>query len=142
VTSKRWTSALVVDAATSLRLSRVRQKDTSAERLVRSLLHRMGFRFRIGGKGLPGRPDVANVSRGWAVLVHGCYWHSHAGCRRATVPKRNRAFWRAKFEANQARDRRVLRDLRAIGIRPVVVWECEIEERPRVVAGRLRAALT
>jgi DNA mismatch endonuclease, patch repair protein len=132
---------LVTDAETSLRLSRVRQRDTSVERLVRSMLHRLGLRFRVGGRGLPGRPDVANVSRGWAVLVHGCYWHSHRGCRRATVPKRNRGFWEAKFEANRARDRRVLRDLRAMGIRPVVVWECDVEERPEAVARRLREAL-
>lgn len=108
---------------------------------MRRLLHRLGFRFRVGGRGLPGRPDVANVSRGWAVLVHGCYWHHHARCRRATVPARNRAFWLAKFEANRARDRRVLRQLRAMGIKPVVVWECEVEERPEAVARRLLAAL-
>lgn len=133
--------SLVLDLATSLRLSRQRQRDTGTEVLVRRLLHRLGFRFRVGGRGLPGRPDVANVSRGWAVLVHGCYWHHHAGCRRATVPTRNRAFWRAKFEANRARDRRVLRELRALGIRPVVVWECEIEDRPAAVARRLLSSL-
>jgi DNA mismatch endonuclease, patch repair protein len=132
---------LDVDPATSLRLSRVRQRDTSAEMLVRSMLHRLGLRFRVGGRGLPGRPDVANVSRAWAVLVHGCYWHAHAGCRRATVPKRNRAFWAAKFAANRSRDRRVLRQLRAMGIRPVVVWECEVEERPDAVKKRLKAIL-
>lgn len=108
---------------------------------MRSLLHRLGFRFRVGGKRLPGRPDVSNVSRRWAVLVHGCYWHGHVGCRRATIPKRNREFWAAKFAANRARDRRVLRELRARGIRPVVVWECEIEERPAAVARRLRGNL-
>jgi DNA mismatch endonuclease (patch repair protein) len=141
MTLRRSGLPLVVDPATSLRLSRVRQKGTSAELLVRSLLHRLGFRFRVGGRGLPGRPDVANVSRGWAVLVHGCYWHAHEGCRRATVPKRNRAFWEAKFAANSARDRRVLEALRAMGIRPVVVWECEVEERPAAVARRLRRVL-
>ena len=138
---KRAHPSLVLDAATSRRLSRVRQKDTAAELLVRSLLHRLGYRFRVGGAGLPGRPDVTNISRGWVVLVHGCYWHAHPGCPRATVPKRNRAFWRAKFSANQARDRRVARELRAMGLRVVVVWECDIQGRPQVVARRLRDML-
>lgn len=132
---------LVLDPDTSRRLSKIRQRNTSAEILVRQLLHRLGFRFRVGGRGLPGSPDVTNRSRRWAVFVHGCYWHAHAGCRRATVPKRNRDFWLAKFAANRARDRRALTALRRAGWVALVVWECEIEEKPADVTARLRSAL-
>lgn len=131
-----------VDAATSKRLSRVRQKNTTPELLVRRLLHHLGIRFRVGGRGLPGRPDITNRTGGWAVLVHGCFWHRHPGCGRATAPKRNATFWMAKFKANQARDARVVRELRALGLVPVVVWECEVENRPATVARRLQAAVS
>lgn len=116
---------LVVDAVTSARLGRIRQSDTSAEQIVRRLLYAHGFRFRVRNRDLPGSPDVANRRAQWVVFVHGCFWHSHTGCVRATVPKRNREFWVAKFEANKARDRRAITALRRLGYTVVVVWECE-----------------
>lgn len=119
---------LVVDAATSMRLGRIRQRDTRAELRVRSVLHRLGWRFRINNRDLPGSPDIANRSRRWAVLVHGCFWHAHPRCARATLPKRNRAFWREKFESNRARDKRVLKTLRQMGYRVVVIWECSVRD--------------
>jgi DNA mismatch endonuclease, patch repair protein len=132
---------LIRDPDTSARLGRVRQKDTSAECAVRSLLHRLGFRFRLGGHGLPGSPDIANQRRKWAVLVHGCFWHAHRACRRASTPKRNRDFWTRKFAANRARDQRVVRELRRAGFRVAIVWECEIVEKPKMVARRLSRLL-
>jgi DNA mismatch endonuclease, patch repair protein len=117
---------LDVDQATSIRLSRVRQRDTDAELLTRSIAHSVGLRYRTRNRDLPGSPDLANRKGRWAVFVHGCYWHAHRGCSRATLPKRNRAFWEAKFAANRARDARALADLARRGYRTVVVWECEL----------------
>ncbi len=118
-------------------MARVRQKDTSAEQLVRSLLTRLGHSFRKSNRDLPGTPDAANRSRLWAVFVHGCFWHRHAGCSRTTTPKRNRAFWETKFDQNRRRDARALAALRRLGFHTFVVWECEILERPEVVEKRL-----
>lgn len=128
---------LVLDAATSRRLAKIRQKNTSAELLVRQLLHRLGRRFRVGGRGLPGSPDVVNRSKRWAVFVHGCFWHAHPGCPRATIPKRNGEFWAAKFAANKKRDRAAVVALRRLGYTVTTVWECEAELRPRAVAAKL-----
>ena len=141
LTSKSAKPSLVVDAATSARLGRIRQKDTAAEQAVRRMLHRLGLRFRIRNRDLPGAPDVANRSGRWAIFVHGCFWHSHAGCKRATVPRRNREFWLAKFSANRARDARALRELRRLGYRAVVVWECEAEKRADRLVRRLARLL-
>lgn len=127
---------LIVDPETSARLGRIRQQRTRPEILVRRSLHRMGIRFRVGNRDLPGSPDLANRRRRWAIFVHGCFWHHHEGCRRATVPKRNRAFWLEKFAANQARDGRAVAALEAAGFCVLTIWECEAEDE-----GRLRAAL-
>ena len=119
----------IVDKATRSRMmSGIRGRDTRPEKLVRSYLHRAGLRFALHKRGLPGRPDIVLPRYSAVVLVHGCYWHRHAGCRYATTPGTNRAFWRAKFAENVARDRRNLRDLRAMGWRPFVVWECGLTD--------------
>jgi DNA mismatch endonuclease, patch repair protein len=86
----------------------------------------MGHRFRVHNRGLPGSPDIANRSRKWVVFVHGCFWHRHAGCSRATTPRRNRDFWLAKFDANLARDERSVKALRLRGWKVVTIWECEV----------------
>ena len=119
---------LEVDAATSRRLARVRRRDTEPELAVRRALHAAGFRYRVRNQDLPGSPDVANRSRRWAVFVHGCYWHHHPGCSRATVPKRNRDFWLEKFESNRLRDHRKSAELEQLGFRVITVWECETTE--------------
>lgn len=134
--------ALDVDSETSARLGRVRQHGTSAELKVRKILSSLGLRYRIHNRDLPGSPDMANRAHGWAVFVHGCYWHSHTGCRRATVPKRNREFWEAKFAANRLRDARAIRKLRRLGYRVAVVWECEVLEHPGRVERRLPRVLS
>lgn len=127
----------IPDRATSSRLGRVRQRGTAPELAVRRLLHCLGFRFRVRNNDLPGSPDVANRSAGWALFVHGCFWHSHNGCGRATVPKRNRAFWEAKFDANRARDKRAVDALRRLGFRVLTVWECEVNSGADALARRL-----
>lgn len=119
---------LVTDSATSRRMAGVRQSGTKAELLVRVAARKLGLRYRTVNKDLPGSPDLANRSRHWAVFVHGCFWHRHPDCSRATTPKRNREFWVAKFEANLRRDRASLEQLEQLGFGVVVVWECEAED--------------
>lgn len=128
---------LEVDPATSARLGRVRQSGTSAELAVAGMLRELGVRAGKTKKRLPGRPDFVNLSRGWCIFVHGCFWHCHQGCKRATIPLRNRAFWNQKFRANRKRDDRVLREMRALGLRAMVMWECEIEDRPQIALRRI-----
>jgi len=111
--------------ARSRLMSRIRRSDTKPERLVRSMLHRAGYRFRIQLKGVPGRPDVAFPGRRAAILIHGCFWHQHPGCRHATVPSTRPEFWKAKFERNRERDARLLAEAEAMGWRTLVIWECE-----------------
>lgn len=109
-------------------MGRVRQRDTAAELRVRRVVAAMGWRYRTVNRDLPGSPDLANRTRKWAVFVHGCFWHRHKGCPKATVPKANRAFWLAKFSANQARDKHALTELRNMGFSVAIVWECRTHD--------------
>lgn len=122
-------------------MSKIRGKNTGPERMVRSLLHRAGYRFRLHVKDLPGKPDIVLPRHGAVVLVHGCFWHRHKGCRGATTPKTHRKFWAEKFARNVANDQRHLRQLRRLGWRVLVVWECQLKYPDRVLA-RLRRFLT
>ena len=126
-----------VDSATRSRImSVVGQKNTGPETLLRSALHRAGFRYRLHVRSLPGRPDLV-FSRFKAVaFVHGCYWHSH-GCYRSTVPKTRREFWEGKFRANRARDARNIDDLHERGWRVMVVWECALVGKQALTLGRI-----
>lgn len=110
----------------SWNMSRIRGKDTSPERAVRSLLHRLGYRFRLHSQSLPGKPDLVLPKYGAVVLVHGCFWHRHRGCPYAYAPKTRKEFWSRKFTGNVERDRRVARELRRLGWRVLIVWECEL----------------
>lgn len=114
-------------ARRSWNMSRIRGTDTKPEVRVRSLLHRMGFRFRLHDKELPGRPDIVLPRFMTAIFVHGCFWHRHDGCAKAYMPKSRIDFWQKKFEQNVARDRRVKCDLRRLGWHVVTVWECEVD---------------
>jgi len=116
------------DPARSALMSRVRQRGTAAELVVATMLRSLGASYRVNVRKLPGSPDFANRTRKWAVFVHGCFWHQHVGCKRATVPKSNKKFWREKFTANRKRDRRAVLDLRRSGYRVTVVWECETDD--------------
>ena len=109
----------------SWNMSRIRSSDTAPERLVRSVLHRMGYRFRLHREDLPGRPDIVLPRHKTVVLVHGCYWHRHTDCRLAYSPKSNTDFWQAKFRENVNRDLRQSQELTELGWRVITVWECE-----------------
>lgn len=110
---------------TSARMARIRQKGTKIESIVAAALRDLGLHYRKNVRKLPGSPDFANRSRRWAVFVHGCFWHHHAGCHRATIPKSNRGFWIAKFRDNRRRDARCIGRLRREGYRVIVIWECQ-----------------
>ncbi len=107
-------------------MSRIRGGDTKPEWVLRCALHRLGFRFRLRDKRLPGRPDLVLPKYGSVLFVHGCFWHRHRRCRLASMPKTNEAFWEEKFARNVARDRRNRAELKKLGWRVRVVWECEL----------------
>lgn len=122
-------------------MSRVRGGDTKPELIVRSLLHRMGFRFRLRRKDLPGRPDIILPRYKKVVFVHGCFWHQHPGCRKATIPKTRYEWWEAKLNRNSQRDKEVCESLSQIGWDQLVIWECELSQI-NVVTDKLRRFLT
>jgi len=117
---------IVSEQQRSYIMSRVSSKDTRPELLVRSFLHRLGFRFRIHSKKLPGRPDLVLTKHQAVVFVHGCFWHRHRGCAKATMPATRVKFWREKFERNVSRDLANQTKLQDLGWRVIVLWECEI----------------
>ena len=110
----------------SWNMSRIRSRDTKPELLVRSLLHRNGFRFRLHRRDLPGTPDIVLPKYKTVILVHGCFWHQHPGCRRAKRPQTRAEFWRVKLDANITRDAAASAALERAGWRTLVIWECEI----------------
>jgi DNA mismatch endonuclease, patch repair protein len=121
-------------------MSRVRSTNTAPERVVRGLAHRMGHRFRLHRRDLPGSPDLVFVSLRKIVFVHGCFWHQHNCPAGRRMPKTRTAFWRGKLLGNQTRDRRTIARLRRLGWRVLVVWECQVDDT-RSLAVKLRAFL-
>ena len=111
----------------SRNMARVRNKNTGPELLVRSLLHRMGYRFRLHAA-LPGKPDVVLPRYKAVIFVHGCFWHGHKNCRRAALPATRTEFWAEKIAGNAQRDASALRKLEELGYRPLVVWQCELKD--------------
>jgi len=107
-------------------MSRIKGKNSSPELLVRRLLWRAGFRFRLHARELPGRPDIILPRWHVAVFVHGCFWHLHKGCRYSQLPATRPDFWKNKLEANRERDQRKTSALLASGWRVAVVWECAV----------------
>ena len=116
----------------SERMSRIRSTCTIPEMRLRKALHRLGLRYRVNAKELPGKPDIVFPRYKAVVLVHGCFWHHHEGCRIATTPKSNTTFWAEKFARNVQRDRRNKRALRAHGWSVYVVWECKLSSETKV----------
>lgn len=112
----------------SWNMSRIRNGDTQPEMQLRSMLHQAGFRFRLHDRTLPGRPDVVMKKYRTVVMIHGCFWHRHSGCRNSTMPSTRPDFWEAKFAGTVARDKRNHDALIALGWRVITVWECELEE--------------
>ena len=127
-------------AERSERMSRVRSKDTKPEMLVRSLIHKMGYRYRLHARDLPGNPDIVLPSRGKIIFVHGCFWHRHGRCKNTRWPKSKLDFWEPKLEANHRRDKVVRRSLRGMGWKLMVVWECQLANATKL-AIRLRRFL-
>lgn len=116
-------------------MSKVRGKNTRPEERVRSILHRLGFRFRLHRKDLPGTPDIVLPKYGTVIFVHGCFWHRHPGCKKASMPQTNKEFWERKLARNVERDAEVSEKLTRIGWRVLVVWECELKN-PGALAAR------
>lgn len=112
----------------SWNMAQIRGKDTKPELIVRSVLHRLGARFRLHRNDLPGRPDIVLPRRRLVVLVHGCFWHRHRGCKYASNPKSHIEMWTDKFSQNVRRDRQVRRQLQQLGWRVIVVWECQTRQ--------------
>ena len=127
-------------------MSCIRGKDTKPEILVRKGLHARGFRFRLQDRKLPGRPDIVLPKYGVAIMVNGCFWHGHKGCRYATKPKSNVEFWETKIARNKHRDEVTSAHLEALGWTVIVVWECELrgketaEARIQTLAEEIRSA--
>jgi DNA mismatch endonuclease (patch repair protein) len=107
-------------------MSRVKGKDTKPEKLVRSLLHSMGYRFRLHRKDLPGKPDIVLPKHRKVVFVHGCFWHGHDGCPRAARPAANAEFWNRKIDGNIKRDAQKLEELKVAGWQALTIWQCEL----------------
>lgn len=109
-------------------MSHNRAKDTGPELLLRHALWRMGFRYRVNDKRLPGSPDIVLPKYRTVIFVHGCFWHGHKGCKHYTVPKTNRDFWIKKVARNRERDQDVWRQLEAKGWFVIIVWECQLKK--------------
>lgn len=110
----------------SWNMSRIRGKDTSTEIKVRKYLFSRGFRYRKNVKTLPGKPDIVLPKYRTVVFVHGCFWHRHEGCKKASVPKTRQEYWLPKFERNTENDRKHTEELQASGWKVIVIWECEV----------------
>lgn len=118
-------------------MSAIKGKNTKPEILVRKLLHRLGYRFKIQRKDLPGKPDIVLPKYKTAIFINGCFWHRHAGCKYASTPSTNSEFWEKKFAANVKRDARNYATLKEQGWNVLIIWECEVKEilRTKVIPG-------
>ena len=112
----------------SWNMSRIRSKNSKPEMIVRSMLHEMGYRFRLHRKDLPGSPDIVLPRYMTVILVHGCFWHRHSGCKNCYTPKSNVKFWLKKFKENTVRDAKNIADLKLLGWRVILIWECETQK--------------
>ncbi|MDR6104078.1 DNA mismatch endonuclease (patch repair protein) [Agrobacterium larrymoorei] len=115
----------------------VKQRDTGPELLLRKALHRLGYRYRVHAKHLPGRPDLVFPSRKKVIFVHGCFWHGH-DCSKGRLPKSRPEYWIPKIEANKARDERVISELKKDGWDVMVIWQCETKELEAVLTKTVR----
>ena len=110
-------------------MGRVRATGTKPELVVRKVAHGLGFRFRLHGDRLPGRPDLVFSRHRKVIFVHGCFWHGHDGCSKAAIPVTNHEFWERKLTRNRERDRENVAALATAGWRSLVIWECETKDR-------------
>lgn len=130
----------ITQAQRSALMAKIRGKDTGPERVVRRLVHGLGFRFRLHKKGLPGTPDLALVRLQKAIFIHGCFWHAHACPRGRRIPQANRGYWVAKRRRNRVRDRHATKELTAQGWGVLELWECELADEAALLR-KLRAFL-
>ena len=114
----------------SWNMSRIRSRHTKPEIIVRSLLHRSGHRFKINDSKLPGCPDIVLPKYKTVIFVHGCFWHRHNNCPRATTPNTNKDYWLKKFQNNVSRDKQVKKELEKLQWRVIIVWECKVVNDP------------
>lgn len=121
-------------------MSKIRSKNTKPERMLRSVLHRLGFRFQIHRKDLPGKPDIVLPKYRTVIFVHGCYWHYHKDCREGRIPSTNSAFWKNKLEKNVLKDKQNRTSLETLGWRVLVVWECEVNKLEKSPKNLMRLA--
>ena len=119
---------LLTQARRSALMSKIRGKDTKPEKEIRSIVHRLGFRYRLHVSELPGKPDLVFPKRRKVLFVHGCFWHRHLACSLARLPKSRLDFWVPKLTANRQRDTRNTARLRRAGWKTCVIWECELSE--------------
>jgi len=110
----------------------IRSKDTKPEVIVRSTLHKLGYRFRLHKKDLPGKPDIVLKKYNTIIFVHGCFWHQHKGCKRATIPKTNREYWLPKLEKNKKKDQKYRFLLKKMGWNVITIWECETKDKKKL----------
>ncbi len=122
-------------------MSRIRSKDTSPEKKVRSLLHQMGYRFRLHVKSLPGQPDIVLPRYRKVIFVHGCFLHLHKGCRDGTIPKTQHEKWKSKLERNVERDKANIKQLRKTWWKVLIIWECDVEKKMSKVKKNIREFL-
>ncbi|MCC6329381.1 MAG: DNA mismatch endonuclease Vsr [Acidobacteria bacterium] len=116
----------------SRNMSCIRSRNTQPETVVRSLLHNLGYRFRLHVKTLPGKPDIVLPKFKSAIFVHGCFWHRHTGCKRCTTPRSNREYWIPKLTGNAERDKDHIKSLKRLGWKVLIVWECDVKNVQRV----------
>lgn len=114
-------------------MGRVKGRDTKPEILVRSFIHRMGYRFRIHRRDLPGNPDIVFPRHRKVIFVHGCFWHGHGRCLRSKRPTTNKDFWNEKLDGNIERDKRFRRALQRLGWKVFVIWQCETREPEKLL---------
>jgi len=112
----------------SWNMSRIRSKNTKPEMIVRKMLHKHGIRYRLHACDLPGKPDLSNKEKKFAIFVNGCFWHQHKGCKRASIPKSNTEYWIPKLKKNINRLKENLEELDNMGFTTAVIWECEVNK--------------
>lgn len=124
----------------SRNMSAIRSKNTKPEAVVRSLLFELGYRFRLHRRDLPGKPDIVLSKYKTVIFVHGCFWHQHKKCKRASIPKSNKKYWVSKLERNVERYKINKRELNRLGWNVVTIWECEIKDLEKIIT-RLKEKL-
>ena len=111
----------------SWNMSRISSKNTKPELIVRKILYQNGVRYRLHAKDLPGKPDISNKKKKFAVFVNGCFWHQHPNCSRANIPKTNKDYWIPKLERNIQRQEESINSLKKLGWNIFIIWECELK---------------